>query len=85
MISNSDACIWHNYRLPTHIIPQAYRLVLETILVEKSNVTGYIEIDISSDEPMQCIVLHATGMQIDSVTAIQGTLEIEGTALYLRH
>ncbi len=65
-----EECTWQNYRLPTGILPQAYRLTLEAILVEGYNATGYLEIDMYSAEPTQCIVLHAMGMTIDSATAV---------------
>ncbi|EIE20598.1 hypothetical protein COCSUDRAFT_44006 [Coccomyxa subellipsoidea C-169] len=77
-----EDCAWQNYRLPTGILPQAYRLTLEAILVEGYNASGYLEIDIYSAEPTQCIVLHAMGMTIDSATAVfaDGS-QYEGTLL----
>ncbi len=69
LISPED-CLWHSYRLPTSILPWAYRLNLEVILVEGYNATGYLEIDIVAAKPTQCIVLHAVGIIIDSATVL---------------
>jgi len=63
-------CFWNSYRLPTGVLPEAYRLTLEAILVEGYNATGYLEIDVVSAEPTQCVVLHAAQMTIDSATAV---------------
>ena len=70
MLVDPGECAWSSYRLPTGVLPQAYRLTLEAILVDGYNVTGYLEIDISTAEPTQCVVLHAMGMTIDSTTAV---------------
>ncbi|KAK9917789.1 hypothetical protein WJX75_008280 [Coccomyxa subellipsoidea] len=70
MLVDPGECAWSSYRLPTGVLPQAYRLTLEAILVYGYNVTGYLEIDISTAEPTQCVVLHAMGMTIDSTTAV---------------
>lgn len=79
MLVSPGDCLWHSYRLPTSVLPWAYRLTLEAVLVEGYNATGYLEIDIFAAKPMQCIVLHAVGMEIDSATVLlDDGSEVEG-------
>ena len=69
-LNATKSCSWGSYRLPTTVLPDAYRLTLQTILVENSAVTGSVEIDVHASEPVQCVVLHAVGMNISQISAI---------------
>ena len=52
------------------MLPEAYRLTLQTVLEDQSNVTGGVEIDLIAIEPSQCIVMHAVGMTISDISAV---------------
>ena len=69
-------CTWQSYRLPTIVLPDAYRLTLQTVLEDQSTVTGRVEINLHSEEPTRCIVMHAVAMSIDSIMIISS----EGSA-----
>ena len=59
------------------MLPDAYRLTIQTVLEDQSNVTGRVEISLHSEEPTRCIVMHAVAMSIDSISIISS----EGSAL----
>ena len=69
-LNATQSCSWGSYRLPTTVLPDAYRLTLQTLLVENSVVTGSVEIDVHAVEPMHCVVLHAVGMTISQISSI---------------
>ena len=80
-------CTWQSYRLPAVVLPDAYRLTLQTVLEDQSTVTGRVEINLHAEEPTHCIVMHAVAMSVDSISIIssegsaqQGTPQI----IYLR-
>ena len=52
------------------MLPAAYRLTLQTVLEDQSNVTGRVEIDLNAVEPSHCIVMHAVGMSISDISAV---------------
>jgi len=52
------------------VLPEAYRLTLQTVLEDQSNVIGRVEIDLSAVEPSQCIVMHAVGMTISDISSV---------------
>ena len=63
-------CTWQSYRLPTNVLPTAYRLTLQTLLEDQSNVTGRVEIDVDVTEPTNCVVMHAVGMTVSDIFAV---------------
>ena len=69
-------CTWQSYRLPTIVLPDAYRLTIQTVLEDQSTVTGRVEINLHAEEPIHCIVMHAVAMSIDSISIISS----EGSA-----
>lgn len=63
-------CSWQSYRLPTIVLPVAYRLTLQTVLEDQANVNGHVEIDMHAVQPTHCIVLHAVGMTVGAISAV---------------
>ena len=63
-------CTWQSYRLPTNVLPTAYRLTLQTLLEDQSNVTGRVEIDLDVAQPSTCVVMHAVGMTVSDILAV---------------
>ena len=63
-------CTWQSYRLPTSVLPIAYRITLQTMLVDQSNVTGRMEIYVNVTEPSTCVVMHAVGMTVFDIFAV---------------
>lgn len=63
-------CTWQSYRLPTNVLPTAYRITLQTVLEDQSNVTGRVEIDLDVAQPSTCVVMHAVGMTISDIFAV---------------
>jgi len=63
------------YRLPTHVVPSAYRLRLDPDLAA-ATFSGTVEIDVELSEPTSTIVLNAIDLDLDSaeVRGAHGTL-----------
>ena len=61
---------------------QAYRTVLQVDMLPPYNLTGIVEIDMHSAPSTHCVVLHAVGMELDSLTALTSMgAELIGGAL----
>ena len=52
------------------MLPIAYRITLQTVLEDQSNVTGRVEIDLDVAQPSTCVVMHAVGMTISDIFAV---------------
>jgi puromycin-sensitive aminopeptidase len=66
------------YRLPTHVVPSAYRLRLEPDL-EAARFTGTVEVDVEVLEPTRDVVLNAVALDLaDAVIRTTGALVVEG-------
>ena len=52
------------------MLPLAYRITLQTVLEDQSNVTGSVEIDLDVAEPTNCVVMHAVGMAVSDIFAV---------------
>ena len=78
-------CTWQSYRLPTNVLPTAYRITLQTVLEDQSNVTGRVEIDLDVARPSTCVVMHAVGMTISDIFAVSREGSEQQGELMLRH
>jgi len=71
------------YRLPTHVVPSAYRLRLDPDL-GAATYSGTVEIDLDSSEPTSTIVLNAIELELDTAevrtahgTVVTGSISLD--------
>ena len=64
------------------MLPDAYRLTLQTMLEDQSTVTGRAEINLHAEEPTYCVIMHAVAMSIDFISIISSEGSAQQGALY---
>lgn len=67
------------------MLPTAYRITLQTVLEDQSNVRGRVEIDLDVAQPSTCVVMHAVGMAISDIFAVSRVGSKQPGELMLHH
>ena len=70
------------YRLPTHVVPSAYRLRLEPDL-EAARFKGTVEVDVEVLEPTRDVVVNAVGLELaDAAVSATGGSRVAGEVTF---
>lgn len=71
--SSSPMCSWDSLYLPRTVQPSNYKLHIMTNMQEPYLVEGEVQIALKATEATPCIVLHATGIDVQSVKLLVST------------
>lgn len=64
---DSPYCSWSDLYLPKGVRPVKYTLHVKSTLQPPYTVTGEVDIQLQAAEATPCVVLHANGLQVQSV------------------
>lgn len=65
--TDSPYCTWSDLYLPKGVRPTKYTLHVKSTLQQPYEVTGQVDIQLQPSEATPCVVLHANGINIQSV------------------